>query len=116
MGKPRKKKAGAAAGAAPAAPLVETSLFEPDSETTNSGKNAALATLLNTAWRPLAIVRVDRIEIGDRGWRVVFREWPATRAVPAAAGARPAAAAGSAAAGPGGGRPPGREWRGASPR
>jgi hypothetical protein len=43
-------------------------------ETTNRGKNAALAWLLNTAWRPLAIVRVERIEIGDRGWRVVFRE------------------------------------------
>ena len=71
MGKPKKKKATVGA---PVPPLVETSLFEPDSETTNSGKNAVLATLLNTAWRPLAIVRVERIEIGDRGWRVVFRE------------------------------------------
>ena len=43
-------------------------------ETTNPGKNAALAWFLNTGWRPLAIVRVERIEIGDRGWRVVFRE------------------------------------------
>jgi hypothetical protein len=80
MGKPKKKKKKAPAAAeapgagAPAATLVETSLFEPDSETTNRGKNAALAWLLNTAWRPLAIVRVERIEIGDRGWRVVFRE------------------------------------------
>lgn len=79
MGKPKKKRAPAAAGAPgagvpAAAPLVETSLFEPDGETTNAGKNAALAALLNTAWRPLAIVRVERIEIGDRGWRVVFRE------------------------------------------
>jgi hypothetical protein len=76
MGKPKKKKAAPAATAATdvAVALVETSLFEPDAETTNSGKNAALATLLNTAWRALAIVRVERIEIGDRGWRVVFRE------------------------------------------
>ena len=71
MGKPRKK---AAAAAAPAPTFVETSLFEPDAETTNAGKNAALAALLNTAWRTLAIVRVERIEIGDSGWRVVFRE------------------------------------------
>lgn len=54
--------------------LVETSLFESDDQTTNAGKNAALATLLAAPWRPLAIVRVERIEIGDRGWRVVFRE------------------------------------------
>ena len=74
MGKPKKKKATVGAPAPAAVPLVETSLFEPDSESTNSGKNAVLATLLNTAWRPLAIVRVERIEIGDRGWRVVFRE------------------------------------------
>jgi len=76
MGKPKKKKAAPVAAAAPdgAAALVETSLFEPDAETTNSGKNAALATLLNTAWRALALVRVERIEIGDRGWRAVFRE------------------------------------------
>jgi hypothetical protein len=46
----------------------------PDDQTTNADKNAALATLLNTAWRTLAIVRVERIEIGDSGWRVVFRE------------------------------------------
>jgi hypothetical protein len=72
MGKPKKKAA--AAAAAPVPTLVETSLFEPDGETTNAGKNAALATLLNTAWRTLAIVRVERIEIGDSGWRVVFRE------------------------------------------
>jgi hypothetical protein len=74
MGK-RKKKAPAAAGGpgagAPAAALVETSLFEPDARP-EWGK-CDVATLL-TAWRPLAIVRVERIEIGDRGWRVVFRE------------------------------------------
>jgi hypothetical protein len=75
MGKPKKKKAGPAAAAAlDEASLTETSLFEPDTETTNAGKNAALATLLNTAWRPLALVRVERIEIGGSGWRAVFRE------------------------------------------
>ena len=81
MGKPKaktKKRAAAAATAAAAAPmtdpLLETSLFEPDTQTSNSGKNAALATLLAAPWKPLAIVRVERIEIGDTGWRVVFRE------------------------------------------
>jgi hypothetical protein len=77
MGKPKRKKAAPATAAVAAdagAGLVETSLFEPDAETTNTGKNAALAVLLNTVWRALAIVRVERIEIGDRGWRVVFRE------------------------------------------
>ena len=76
MGKPKaKKRAAAAAAAGPSAgPLVETSLFEPDTQTTNAGKNAALATLLAAPWKPLAIVRVERIEIGDTGWRVVFRE------------------------------------------
>ena len=74
MGKPRSRKR-AAAGASPAAaPFVETSLFEPDTQTTNAGKNAALATLLAAPWKPLAIVRLERIEIGDTGWRVVFRE------------------------------------------
>jgi hypothetical protein len=76
MGKPRKKKAAPAAPAALAAfgDLTESSLFEPDTETTNPGKNAALAILLNTAWRTLALVRVERIEIGASGWRAVFRE------------------------------------------
>lgn len=76
MGKPKAKKraAAAAAAGASAGPLVEMSLFEPDTQTANSGKNAALATLLAAPWKPLAIVRVERIEIGDTGWRVVFRE------------------------------------------
>ena len=75
MGKPKKKKSAAAAAAANGGGgLIETTLFEPDVETTNPGKNAALAALLNTAWRALALVRVERIEIGDRGWRAVFRE------------------------------------------
>jgi hypothetical protein len=77
MGKPKKKKKAAPAAALATANgggLLESTLFEPDAETADSGKNAALATLLNTAWRALALVRVERIEIGDRGWRAVFRE------------------------------------------
>jgi len=76
MGKPKKKKSAPAAAATAngGGGLVESTLFEPDVETTDPGKNAALATLLNTAWRALALVRVERIEIGDRGWRAVFRE------------------------------------------
>ena len=73
MGKPKAKKKAAAPSPA-ALPLVETTLFEPDDQTTNAGKNATLATLLAAPWRPLAIVRVERIEIGDSGWRVVYRE------------------------------------------
>ena len=72
MAKP--KKAETAVAVAPAADLTETSLFVPDDESTNAGKNAALAILLGAPWRTLAIVRVERIEIGDKGWRVVFRE------------------------------------------
>lgn len=76
MGKPKRKKKAAPVTLATAngGGLLESTLFEPDAETTDSGKNAALATLLNTAWRALALVRVERIEIGDRGWRAVFRE------------------------------------------
>lgn len=76
MGKPKKKKAAPAAATLleESVDLTESSLFEPDSETTNPGKNAALAALLNTAWRTLALVRVERIEIGASGWRAVFRE------------------------------------------
>jgi len=76
MGKPKRKKAAPAATAALAAAgeLTEASLFEPDGETTNSGKNAALARLLATSWSQLALVRAERIEIGASGWRAVFRE------------------------------------------
>jgi hypothetical protein len=81
MGKPkgRKKAAAATMAAAPAVSplaiaLVEESLFEPDEEIGNNAKNRALATLLGGPWKGLAIVRVERIEIGDSGWRVVYRE------------------------------------------
>jgi hypothetical protein len=75
MGKPKGKKAAATRAVSPAAiPLVEASLFEPDEETGNSGKNRALATLLGGPWKSLALVRVERIEIGDSGWRAVYRE------------------------------------------
>ena len=72
MGKRKVKKADAPGPAASS--LTETSLFEPDAQTTTAGKNAVLATLLAAPWKPLAIVRVERIEIGNIGWRVVFRE------------------------------------------
>ena len=68
MGKPVNKRT-----SREAEQLVETTLFEPDNQDTDSGKNSALATLLAAPWKTLAIVRVERIEIGDRGWRVVFR-------------------------------------------
>jgi hypothetical protein len=58
--------------------LPESTQFSSDPATpkdpTNEDKNSQLATLLNGAWADLAIVRVERIEIGGRGWRVVFRE------------------------------------------
>lgn len=77
MGKPRAKKAATLAegeDAGPTASLVEETLFEPDEESGNAGKNRALAVLLGGPWKGLAIVRVERIEIGDSGWRVVHRE------------------------------------------
>jgi hypothetical protein len=55
--------------------LAEKETFEQDDETTAPGKNKVLADLLNTAWLGLAIVRIDRIEIGSqRGWRATFRD------------------------------------------
>jgi hypothetical protein len=49
--------------------------FMPDDETTNEGKNGRLAALLNGVWNPLAIVRVDRVEIGPQpGWWATYRE------------------------------------------
>jgi len=74
MGKPKKAPVEAAVTAAAASPLAEESLFEPDQETGNAGKNRALVILLGGPWNGLAIVRVERIEIGDSGWRVVYRE------------------------------------------
>ena len=80
MGKPKTSPTLTAAGATPAAtPLAgtapgESSLFEPDDQTTGAAKNAALVALLASSWQPLAIVRVERVEVGGRGWRVVFRE------------------------------------------
>lgn len=55
--------------------LIDKTLFEPDSKATSSSKNFALATLLNTTWSQLEIVRVERIEIGSaKGWKVTYRD------------------------------------------
>jgi hypothetical protein len=55
--------------------LNEHETFEEDEETTSEGKNEALAELLHGPWLDLAIVRIDRIEIGSRqGWRALHRK------------------------------------------
>ena len=74
MGKPKKEAAETAVTAPTASALAEESLFEPDQETGNVAKNRALAILLSGQWKGRAIVRVERIEIGDSGWRVIYRE------------------------------------------
>ena len=74
MGKPKKAAEETAMTAAAASPLAEESLFEPDQETGDAGKNRALAILLGGPWKGLAIVRIERIEIGDSGWRVIYRK------------------------------------------
>ena len=72
MGKPKKEAAETPVTAASA--LAEESLFVPDQETDSAAKNRALAVLLGGPWKGRAIVRVERIEIGDSGWRVIYRE------------------------------------------
>lgn len=55
--------------------LAEKSWFCSDSETTNEGKNAALAALMDGAWKRLSVVSVERIEVGtEKGWRATYRE------------------------------------------
>jgi len=49
-------------------------LFEPDSEKTNSAKNMKLASLLGATWNLLNITRIDRIETPQQGWQVTYRE------------------------------------------
>jgi len=55
-------------------PLVEKTSFKPDDETTSTEKNTRLATLLNGPWNDFEIVRIERIEIGGKGWRATYRE------------------------------------------
>ncbi len=40
----------------------------------NSDKNSQLADLLEGEWNDLSIVRIERIEIGAKGWKVTYRE------------------------------------------
>jgi hypothetical protein len=54
--------------------LKEKTLFKRDSASTDEDKNSQLSDLLQDNWMSLAIVRVERIEIGDSGWRVTYRE------------------------------------------
>jgi hypothetical protein len=55
--------------------VTEKTKFSPDDETEDRKRNAKLAALLTTTWKALAIVRIERIEIGtEKGWRVTYRE------------------------------------------
>lgn len=58
----------------PRAKLTEKQWFERDSEQTDDAKNSKLAEHLDGLWNDLSIVRIDRIEIGDSGWRLTYRE------------------------------------------
>src|SRR5690606_28818874 len=56
------------------AALAESNWFVPDDEETNPGRNSRLAALLAGPWHGLAIVQIDRIEIGPRsGWLATYR-------------------------------------------
>jgi len=71
MAKKKKKTAASLGQPSPG----EKRVFMPDNETTNDRKNSRLAALLNGVWNPLAIVRVDRVEIGPQpGWWATYRE------------------------------------------
>ncbi|HZN58480.1 MAG TPA: hypothetical protein VFD71_10440 [Planctomycetota bacterium] len=54
--------------------LSEEHWFVPDEETTARGKNNRLSELVNGVWNKREIVRIDRIEISERGWRATYRE------------------------------------------
>ena len=48
-------------------------IFSPDSESTNAGKNNKLAALLAGPWNDLAIVSIARIEDGSmNGWQATY--------------------------------------------
>ena len=69
-----KSKAKGVSPIAAASVLAELTTFEADTATTPQAKNKRLAVLLQGPWLPLAIVRIDRIEIGSQsGWRATFR-------------------------------------------
>jgi hypothetical protein len=58
--------------AAPAA-LAEETWFIHDDATTNPDKNMTLAGHLSGPWNDLAIVTIERIEIGETGWLARYR-------------------------------------------
>lgn len=50
-------------------------IFSSDACETAEDKNNALAVLLEGAWNPLEIVKIERVEKGTtRGWRATYRE------------------------------------------
>jgi hypothetical protein len=53
--------------------LNEQQNFEEDNFEDPEDKNQRLADLLQGPWLDFEIVRIDRIEIGAKGWRVVHR-------------------------------------------
>lgn len=60
--------------------VKEETWFIRDSETEPSDKNALLASYLGGGvWSNLNVVRVDRIEIADSGWRATYRVKPPRR-------------------------------------
>jgi hypothetical protein len=59
--------------------LNEKTWFIRDNETDQRKKNSLLAKHLDGAWKRLHIVRVKRIEIGDRGWLATYRSKPTSR-------------------------------------
>jgi hypothetical protein len=58
----------------PKTQLAEKQWFKRDTEDTDEGKNSKLAEYLDAGWNNLSIVRIERIEIADTGWRLTYRE------------------------------------------
>ena len=55
-------------------PFQTKTRFRADAHTTAVKKNSALAQQLLGAWKKLAIVKIDRIEIGSQsGWLATYR-------------------------------------------
>lgn len=54
--------------------LNQKTSFVRDQLANDDEKNSQLADLLEGQWSDLAIVRIERIEIGDSGWFVTYRE------------------------------------------
>ena len=59
-------------------PLKEKESFieDPAQDMTTEGKNAYLSAKLAVApYKKMQIVRIDRIEIGASGWRIIYRTY-----------------------------------------